>query len=222
MVFRKYSGGVNMELRELSPEQMTEIYNRYMMTDFPQDELKPLDRILYMIKTGLCCAYGLYDDEKDGGELRGYATFIVPDGLRYGLLDYLAVLKEYRGTGVGHVFFDLVGSTLSVRYPVLEGFFIESEDVAYAADESERRIREKRISFYVQNGCLQTALGSRLFGVTYSILRYDFGGSADAAVPTKVMAPIDDLDAVYREMFPKHHYEQNVALWENIEKHSRS
>lgn len=85
-----------MELKELSSEQLTEIYDQYMVIDFPQDELKPLERILYMIRTGLSCAYGIYEGE----ELRGYATFIIPDGLRYGLLDYLAVIREYRGTGV--------------------------------------------------------------------------------------------------------------------------
>ena len=85
-----------MELKELSSEQLTEIYDQYMVIDFPQDELKPLERILYMLRTGLSCAYGIYK----GRELRGYATFIVPDGLQYGLLDYLAVIREYRGTGV--------------------------------------------------------------------------------------------------------------------------
>ena len=85
-----------MELKELSSEQLTEIYDQYMVIDFPQDELKPLERILYMLRTGLSCAYGIYE----GRELRGYATFIVPDGLQYGLLDYLAVIREYRGTGV--------------------------------------------------------------------------------------------------------------------------
>lgn len=202
-----------MEMRELSEEQMTATYQRYMVADFPQDELKPLDRILYMIKTGLCCAYGLYDNEKDGGELRGYATFIVPNGLRYGLLDYLAVLKEYRGTGIGHSFFHLVGATLSARYPALRGFFIESEAVAFAADARERRIREKRISFYVQNKCLMTTLGSRLFGVTYSVLLYDFYSGTRNAASTEDMASIDDLDAIYRAMFSEHHYKQDVELW---------
>lgn len=217
---------------------MTVIYHQYMVADFPQDELKPLDRILYLMQTGLCCAYGLYDNEKDGGELRGYATFIVPDGLRYGLLDYLAVLKEYRGTGIGHAFFHLIGTTLSARYPTLRGFFIESEAVAYAADAKERQIREKRISFYVQNNCLKTALGSKLFGVTYSILLYDFHSgtevvespeamesseamelseameSSSAIVSPGAMASIDDLDAIYRAMFTEYHYKQDVICCE--------
>lgn len=194
-----------MELRELSAKQLTEIYNRYMVIDFPQDELKPLDRILYTMETGLSCAYGIYEQE----DLRGYAIFIVPDGQRYGLLDYLAVRKEYRGTGVGHVFFELVGDTLSARYPALGGFFIESENVAFAADDRERQIREKRISFYRQNHCAMTTLGSRLFGVDYSILVYDFDRKEDAAVT------LEDLDRVYAAMFQRHHYENEVDAWDN-------
>lgn len=207
-----------MELRELSEKQMTAVYHRYMVADFPQDELKPLDRILYLMQTGLCCAYGLYDNENDGGELRAYATFIVPDGLRYGLLDYLAVLKEYRGTGIGHAFFQLVGDTLSARYPTLRGFFIESEAVACAADAKERQIREKRISFYTKNKCLKTALGSKLFGVTYSILLYDFHSGTEAVESIEAMASIDDLDAIYRAMFTERHYKQDVDLWESIDR----
>lgn len=197
-----------MELRELSAERLTEIYNRYMIIDFPRDELKPLDRILYTMETGLSCAYGIY--EKD--DLRGYAIFIVPDGMRYGLLDYLAVLKEYRGTGVGHVFFELVGDVLAARYPALGGFLIESENIAFAADDRERQVREKRISFYQQNHCVMTTLGSRLFGVDYSILVYDFDRRAGAP------ATLEDLDGIYAAMFERHHYENRVSLWDEEQK----
>lgn len=195
-----------MELRELSTETMTEIYHRYMTVDFPREELKPLEHILYMLDKGMGCAYGIYEEEK----LRGYATFIVPDGLRYGLLDYLAVLEQYRGTGIGHAFFDLIRSTLCAKYPALQGFFIESENIAYAADDRERQVREKRISFYVQNGCAETTLESRLFGVNYSILVYDFDRKADSPVT------IEDLKNIYRVMFRRHHYENEVDFWDNF------
>lgn len=195
---------INMELRELSAEQLTEVYNQHMVIDFPQDELKPLERILHTMKTGLSCAYGIYEE----GALRGYAVFVVPDGLRYGLLDYLAVVKEYRGMGVGHIFFELVGDTLSARYPALCGFLIESEAIALAANDKERQIRERRISFYRQNHCVMTTLGSRLFGVDYSILVYDFDKREDA------MVTLEDLDSIYLAMFPKRHYENDVSLWE--------
>ena len=191
-----------MELIELSAEALAEVYGQYMTTDFPQDELKPLEHILYTMETGLCCAYGMYEQ----AELRGYAIFIIPDGLRYGLLDYLAVLREYRGTGVGHTFFEQVGGVLATRYPTLKGFYIESENIAFAADEGERQTREKRISFYRRNHCAMTTLESRLFGVDYSILLYDFGEENAAS------ATVKDLDDIYRAMFKEHHYENEVSV----------
>lgn len=194
-----------MELRELSTETVTDIYNQYMTVDFPPDELKPLARILYTMETGLCCAYGIYEQD----ELRGYAIFIVPEGANYGLLDYLAVMKEHRGTGVGHAFFEQIDDVLTAKYPLLRGFIIESENVGSAVDASDRRTREKRISFYRQNNCTMTPLGSKLFGVTYSILSYDFDKRTD------VCASLDDLDRIYAAMFKKNHYEHNVELWDD-------
>ncbi|MDE7322188.1 MAG: hypothetical protein K2N73_05565 [Lachnospiraceae bacterium] len=193
-----------MRLRELSAGELSDIYNNYMVKDFPADELKPLERILYTMKTGLCSAYGIFEQN----DLRGYAVFIVPEGVQYGLLDYLAVMQEYRGTGVGHAFFRLVGETLAVKYPQLLGLFIESEDTAFAADGRERTVREKRISFYRQNGCIVTSLGSRLFGVTYCILAYNFAGSPDR------MPTLQELDDIYTAMFKQHHYKNNVRLWQ--------
>ena len=201
---KRWFKGKGMELIELSAAALTEIYDRYMTSDFPKDELKPLERILYTMETGLCCAYGMYEQD----ELRGYAIFIVPDGLRYGLLDYLAVLKEYRGMGVGHAFFEQVGEVLATRYPALNGFYIESENVASAADEGERQTREKRIAFYRQNHCVMTTLESRLFGVDYSILLYDLDGK------NTVSASVKDLDGIYRAMFKEHHYENAVSVWD--------
>lgn len=197
-----------MNLRELSTEEFEDIYDRYLIVDFPKDEVKPLERILTTMKAGLCCAYGLFD----GDLLKGYAVFILPKGLEYGLLDYLAIVKEYRGTGVGHTFFDLIGDTLVRKVSSLKGLFIESENIEFARNDVEREIREKRISFYRQNHCEFTSLGSRLFGVTYSIMVYRFDrGMSDAQddrFPT-----IADLDKIYRAMFKEHHYANRVALW---------
>lgn len=194
-----------MELRELSVKELSDIYNRYMTTDFPSDELKPLERIVHTMRTGLCTAYGIFEH----GDLRGYAIFIVPEGMRYGLLDYLAVLQDYRGTGVGHEFFGLIGDTLIRKYPQLSGFFIESENIEFAADDADQRTREKRISFYRQNHCTMTSLGSMLFGVTYSILAYSFDDGFESA------PRLEDLDAIYIAMFKRHHYENNVRLWQH-------
>lgn len=197
-----------MNLRELLTEEFTDIYNQYLTVDFPQNEVKPLARILDTMKTGLCCAYGLFD----GDVLKGYAVFILPSGLEYGLLDYLAVVKEYRGTGVGHVFFDLIGDTLVRKSSSLKGLFIESENIEFATNDAERTIREKRISFYRQNHCELTSLGARLFGVTYSIMVYRFDRELSDEQSNR-LPTIADLDKIYVAMFKEHHYESRVALW---------
>ena len=196
-----------MYLKELNVKEFTIIYQTYMKDDFPPDELKPLERMIYTMETGLSSAFGLYENN----DLRAYAVFIIPEGQSYGLLDYLAVVKQYRGTGVGHHFFALIETALKQKYPWLEGFFIESENIDCAKTEHERKIRERRIAFYENNNCQITKLGSRLFGVTYSILLYQFTQSADNKKETEAL--FESLDNVYVSMFKKHHYEKEVRLW---------
>ena len=196
-----------MHLKELNVNEFTTIYQTYMTTDFPPDELKPLERMIHTMETGLSSAFGLYENN----DLRAYAVFIIPEGEPYGLLDYLAVIKKYRGTGIGHHFFALIENTLKQKYPHLEGFFIESENIDFAKTEQERKIRQRRIAFYENNNCQITKLGSRLFGVTYSILLYDFTQDADNKKETEIL--FKALDKIYAAMFKKHHYKNEVSLW---------
>ena len=42
-----------MIIKQLSPEEFSEIYLTYMVKDFPDSELKPLERILETMQTGL-------------------------------------------------------------------------------------------------------------------------------------------------------------------------
>ena len=63
-----------------------------------------------------------------------------------------------------------------------------------------------------------TKLVSCLFGVTYSILIYDFAPNEPMA---NTIAAFDEtavqrkaLDTVYAAMFKKRHYENDVSLWE--------
>ena len=57
------------------------------------------------MQTGLSVTYGFYTERENPSEaLRGYAVFVIPQGLKYGLLDYLAILPAYRGSGIGQWF----------------------------------------------------------------------------------------------------------------------
>ena len=59
-------------MRELTEQEMTEIYQSHLVEDFPAGEVKPLAHMLEGRKKGQYEAYGLF--EKD--TLKGYAYFI--------------------------------------------------------------------------------------------------------------------------------------------------
>ena len=115
------------------------------------------------MQTGLSVTYGFYTERENPSEaLRGYAVFVIPQGLKYGLLDYLAILPAYRGSGIGQWFFAEISQILLQKNPKLQGFFIETEAVTFAPDEVQRQVREKRNRFYKRCGCLPAKLGSGL------------------------------------------------------------
>lgn len=202
-----------MIIKQLSSEEFSEIYLTYMVKDFPDSELKPLERILETMQTGLSVTYGFYTERENPSEaLRGYAVFVIPQGLKYGLLDYLAILPAYRGSGIGQWFFAEISQILLQKNPKLQGFFIETEAVTFAPDEVQRQVREKRNRFYKRCGCLPAKLGSRLFGVTYMVLYFIIANNLNAEnLPNPSR---NDLDDVYKHMFPQYHYERHIALWE--------
>lgn len=72
-------------MRELTEQEMTEIYQSHLVEDFPAGEVKPLAHMLEGRKKGQYEAYGLF--EKD--TLKGYAYFIKNSTQPAALLDYL-------------------------------------------------------------------------------------------------------------------------------------
>ena len=79
-------------MRELTEQEMTEIYQSHLVEDFPAGEVKPLAHMLEGRKKGQYEAYGLF--EKD--TLKGYAYFIKNSTQPAALLDYLAGAAECR------------------------------------------------------------------------------------------------------------------------------
>ena len=195
-----------MNIQTLTPEQFSDIYSTYMVSDFPQAELKPLNRMLQTMNEGISFAVGLYEENI----LKGYAVFICPKGHRYLLLDYFAILKENRGKGYGHLFLSGISSYLKEMFPKFDGFFIECENIEKAENETDRQIRHRRIAFYKDNGALETSLMSCLFGVEYVILFFPCTHADVSSYNT-----LEAVDVIYRTMFQKHHYETRIKLWQN-------
>lgn len=197
------------QIKKLQENELTEIYQSYMKRDFPSSELKPLSHILHSMEVGFGFTLGIYEEE----ETVGYAVFILCEETGCALLDYFAILEDRRGKGVGHNAFSLIVRYFEENLSEIAGLYIESERVLAAENEEQRKIRKRRIAFYLSCGCEMTALRAVLFGVDYSVLYKPFGkraGKTNAAdKPSK-----EALDALYRKMFQPAHYAESVSLTE--------
>ena len=89
-------------------------------------------------------------DETDS--LCAYAYFSCTENGKYALLDYFAVKKDLRGTGIGSKTFPLLRTEMKDR----DGLLLEVESVESAEAEEEVNIRRRRIAFYERCGCEMT------------------------------------------------------------------
>ncbi len=152
-----------MELREQSLEQARKLFQTHMQRDFPQSELKawPVTEDMYR--------RGIYDmlEAWDKDAFVGY-VWVVKTGLHAALIDYLAVLPQYRGAGVGGE----ILKALRLRYGVQgKTLLLESE---YPEEAPEPETARRRLGFYARAGFQNTGVQVRLFGVRFYILSGDF------------------------------------------------
>lgn len=153
---------------KLDKKELSFIYNKYMVNDFPPDELKPLSHIERMMDQNLCTAHCL----KKEGEVLSYFTLCRHSGIV--LVDYLAVNPNFRGQGLG-------GKTLAYLKEIAEHdtILVECENPDFASSSEERTIRERRINFYLKAGFCLSDVRSKLFDVEYVILTFPESDCAD-------------------------------------------
>lgn len=144
-----------MEIRELSRIDAVRIYERYMINDFPEDELKPLSTIENLMEQKVYRCYGLFHLK----EMKAYAFLFCPQELSSILIDFYAVVSSGRNKGYGSKFLKL----LSDKFSKHDGFMAEIEKIALAQGEEERKTREKRVRFYLKNGMHETTSHRRFF-----------------------------------------------------------
>ncbi|MDO4466578.1 MAG: AAC(3) family N-acetyltransferase, partial [Bacillota bacterium] len=132
----------------LSKEEFSKIYDTYMIRDFPEDELKPLAMILENPNSYL---YGYYEQE-----IRGYMNCVFQQD--YCLVDYFGIFEKEKNKGYGSKLLQLLLDAFSSKTIIIES------EVPYDT------ISEKRLSFYLKNGFLQSETSILLYGVKYHIL----------------------------------------------------
>ena len=199
-------------LRKMGPQEVAAVYEGHMRKDFPASELKPLSSIRRMQAEGIYDCLGFYE----GDVLVAYAFFVADRGRGYLLLDYLAVCGPYRGGGYGSRCLEKIKGF----YKEENGILLECESRKSAKGEAELTERERRIRFYLRNGCVETGVMSLLFGVEFEILylakKNDTSPTAEGFRKTDGAGQSNvagELERLYRKMLPENIYEKQVRIW---------
>lgn len=177
-----------MTIRELTSEEIRDIYNTYMTDDFPPDELKPLDRIEEAISVGKYYCLGAFENM----QLVAYAFWVFNE--KNYLLDYYAVVPDFRGKGVGTVFLKE-----AVKLIPADIILLEVED---PTDEEKK----KRLDFYLNAGCVDPNVKAVAFGVDFMIIEYPIKGNHSPSVIA------DAYKEIYRSILPQKMYEDNISI----------
>ncbi len=149
-----------MDLKKLDINGLENIYNNYMLKDFPKEELKSLKKITRLAQKEQYMGFGIYDLE----ELVGYAFFMTFENII--LLDYFAILEDKRSSGIGSIAINILSDYFKDKFDV---FILESENPSFAKNLEDKAIREKRIRFYEKNLFTKTAIKAKVYGVDFTI-----------------------------------------------------
>lgn len=125
-------------------DQALQIYS----SSFPPVETKPVNKVVKMLLKDK--NYHLFVMVKDGSVI-GISLLYVFKRLRSGLLDYMAIIPEYRRKGLGTELFRRTLNRFKRICPHSIGLFLEVQNEDFD-DLVERRIRKNRIGFYRRFG----------------------------------------------------------------------
>jgi GNAT superfamily N-acetyltransferase len=177
-------------LFEQSLDAAKNTYDIHMQRDFPENERKPWDITVDLRERGI---YEMLEARWEG-ELVGYAWVVCPEGSS-ALIDYLAILPEFRNRGIGGAILRELRQRYSMRGKSL---LLESEFPEEAPDPA---IAVRRLAFYARSGFLDSGVLIRLFGVKFCILASN--SEPDAK---------EQMRVIYEAMFPGDLYRQAVVF----------
>lgn len=178
---------MSYSVKRLTEDEMLNIYTGPAKRHFPKAELKPLYAVKKLMENGEYIGLGMFDDNAG---LMAYALFTVSKDTDIILLDYYAVLEEYRSQGTGSIFLSEMKNVLKG----VGGILLETEDIEFAVNEEEADIRRRRDSFYRRNGVSATGVKSGYHGVHYNIWYLP----VESKIDTKSVRPV--LDSLYNTM----------------------
>lgn len=185
-------------IRRMNPAALSAAYQAQIPRHFPASEVRPFDPARQMpggevpmldvqtlLRENRYAAFGAYDTDA----LAAYA-FLCWDEHGTALLDYLAVMEDYRCHGVGSLMMNyLLSGSTALPWKCL---ILEVDDPDFAGDEAELTIRLRRNAFYHRAGLRESRVRVQLFGARYRIFT-DAHGLSDEALLARVRAMYPQL-----------------------------
>ena len=182
----------DMQIRLLEDEERRSIYHGHLQKDFHQSEIKPYSLMEKLAAEQKYPCYGLFDQ----GKLKGYAFFVKDKKTL--LLDYFAVVSEYRNEGLGGQFIRELQEYVSKEELTL---FAEVENPVYAVDDQSRTLMKRRIEFYLRNGFKQSKIWSRVFIDEYIIIYYSVKPPVEMKPDPEENGLVHELKQLYQMIF---------------------
>lgn len=169
-------------------EKALEIY-QYMKEDFPANEIPDNKGYFKLTKQNIHQVYVYKENEQE------VAYFITLEKEEKVLITHLAVIKDYRGKGVGKRFIEEIKNFLGNKKMLM----VEVETEKNAKNEQELAIIQKRIHYYFNAGFRKCEeLKYSLFQVDYYILIYSKLYNEISAKEVK-----QTIEAIYAGLFSK-------------------
>ncbi len=159
-------------VKRLNAAEIKSLYTKSMKRDFPQNELRPYSTMKRLLRKN---EYGVYRAYSNGEPVGYFSVFST--GGNVILLDYFAVEYGIRSRGIGSELFRAFAQIISKDYPNANAAVIECEAPYAAENPDEKKLRERRIGFYLKNGAVMTEHYWRAFGVEYNLLALPIEGA---------------------------------------------
>lgn len=139
-VFKEITYNDNELLR-----QSLDIYLNY----FPPQEIRPLEKTISMIqKDNNYHIIVALQDEK----VIGFSLLYLFPSLKFGILDYMAVINKFQEKGIGTRLFNFTFKIFCSKISDGIGLLMEIQK-DNVKDSKENKIRKRRIKFYKNLGC---------------------------------------------------------------------
>lgn len=186
--------------KKLTVAEAQEIYNTYMVVDFPPIELKPFKTIQNLMETDQYRCYGFYEGE----QLAGYAFLCDNKEHTASLLDYYAIMADRRGQGYGQKIIQVLRE-IHGGYDCL---ILESENPDFAANEKELQTRKRRLHFYDKCGVKYAGFKGNTFDVEYVVLMLSCKLSPEPRETREMMLEI------YRDLVKEPYFTEKVHIYD--------